>query len=65
MAKCEVCNKGTMFGRKIAVTRSQVSGRSLFARKPNIRKVKVMDGATPKTMKVCANCLRAGKVVRA
>ena len=65
MAKCEICDKSTMFGRKISVTRSQVSRRALSARKPNIRKVKVLDGQTPKTVHVCAKCLKSGLVTRA
>lgn len=65
MAKCDVCDKGTMFGRRISITRSQISRRALSKRKPNIRRVKVMDGLTPKTMNVCAKCLRSGAVKRA
>lgn len=65
MARCQVCDKGVMFGRKISITRSQVSRRALSRQKPNIRKVKVIDGSTPKTMRVCAACLRSGAVKRA
>lgn len=65
MAKCDICEKSTMFGRKISITRSQVSRRALSARKPNIRKVKVMENGTPVTKKVCAKCLRNGLVTRA
>ncbi len=65
MAKCDVCGKGIMFGRRISITRSQVSRRALASRKPNVRKVKVLDGATPRTMHVCSRCLRSGEVKRA
>ncbi len=64
MAKCDICEKDILFGRKISITRSQVSRRALSRQKPNIRKVKVMDGSTPKTMHVCARCLRSGAVTR-
>ncbi len=65
MAKCEVCDKGILFGRKISITRSQVSRRALAKQKPNIRRVKVLVKDTPKTMNVCTRCLRSGLVKRA
>ncbi|MHB8961645.1 MAG: large ribosomal subunit protein bL28 [Saccharofermentanales bacterium] len=65
MAKCDVCEKDILFGRKISITRSQVSRRALSSQKPNVRKVKVLDGLTPKTMHVCTRCLRSGEVKRA
>ena len=65
MAKCEVCDKGILFGRKISITRSQVSRRALAHQKPNVRRVKVMVKDTPMTMSVCTRCLRSGLVKRA
>jgi len=65
MAKCEVCDKGILFGRKISITRSQVSRRALAHQKPNVQKVKVIVNATPVTMRVCTRCLRSGLVKRA
>ncbi|MDD2213198.1 50S ribosomal protein L28 [Oscillospiraceae bacterium HV4-5-C5C] len=65
MAKCDICSKDISFGRKISITRSQVSRRALAQQKPNVRKVRVIDNGTPKTMHVCSRCLRSGKVERA
>ncbi|WEG35449.1 L28 family ribosomal protein [Amygdalobacter indicium] len=65
MAKCNICEKGMNFGRKISITRSQVSRRALAQQKPNVRKVRVIEGNTPKTQYVCTSCLRNGAVVRA
>ncbi len=65
MAKCEICSKDVSFGRKISITRSQVSRRALSKQKPNIRKVKVVLNGTPQTMHVCSRCLRSGAVNRA
>jgi len=65
MAKCEVCQKDTFFGRKISITRSQVSRRALTTQQPNVRNVKVIVDGTPKTMHVCTRCLRSGEVKRA
>lgn len=65
MAKCDVCQKDMLFGRKISITRSQVSRRALTQQKPNVHSVRVMDGNTPKTMNVCTRCLRSNLVKRA
>lgn len=65
MAKCDICGKGVSFGRKISITRSQVSRRALSQQKPNVRKVRVIVDNTPKTMHVCSRCLRSGAVERA
>lgn len=61
MAKCDICGKGVVFG--INISHSHI--RTNRAWKPNIRKVKAIVDGTPKTVKVCAKCLRAGKVTRA
>ncbi len=65
MAKCDICSKDKNFGRKISITRSQVSRRALSQQKPNVHKVRVMVDGTPSTKKVCTRCLRSGKVQRA
>jgi len=65
MAKCEICDKSTMYGRRISITRSQVSRRAKTERKPNIRRVRVMENGTPRRRNVCARCLRSGAVTRA
>ena len=64
MAKCEVCQKDMHFGRKISITRSQVSRRALTKQKPNVRTVRVVVEGTPKTMHVCTRCLRSNAVQR-
>lgn len=64
MAKCEICAKDMFFGRKISITRSQVSRRALTRQRANIRNVRVVVNGTPKTMHVCARCLRADAVQR-
>lgn len=65
MAKCDICDKDVNFGRKISITRSQVSRRALAKQRPNVRKVRVVVNGTPRTMHVCTRCLRSGKVQRA
>lgn len=65
MAKCEVCQKDMFFGRKISVTRSQISRRAKSSQRANIKRVRVMVDGTPKRMNVCTNCLKSGRVERA
>jgi len=61
MAKCEVCNKDTVFGNNV----SHSVRRTNRSWKPNIRKVKVIVNGTSKTINICSRCLRSNKVTRA
>ncbi len=61
MAKCEVCSKDVLFGLKISHS-NRKSNRSW---KPNIRKVRIVDNGTPKSISICTRCLRSNKVTRA
>lgn len=65
MAKCYICEKGTTFGRKISISRSHVSGRANRMIKANLKKVKVIENGTTKSVMVCTRCLRSDKVTRA
>lgn len=61
MAKCELCGKGVTFGQNVSHS-NRKTNRTF---KPNIRKVKIVEGGTYKTVYVCSRCLRSGKVERA
>ncbi|MEG1743055.1 MAG: 50S ribosomal protein L28 [Clostridia bacterium] len=61
MAKCVYCDKGVSFGHNV----SHSNRKTNRTWKPNIRKVRVIDGGTHKTVSVCSRCLRSGKVTRA
>ncbi len=65
MAKCEFCEKGHQKGHRISITRSQVSRRANKTWKPNIKKVKINDNGTIKSVYICTRCLRSNKVTRA
>ena len=65
MARCEICNKSLNFGNKLSITRSHISKRTTRTWKPNLRTVKTVINGEPKKIKVCAKCLRSGKVVKA
>ncbi|NDO46821.1 50S ribosomal protein L28 [Clostridium sp. MD294] len=65
MAKCEICEKGQMKGHRISINRSQVSRRANRKWKPNVKKVKIIDSGTVKSIYICTRCLRSNKVTRA
>ena len=65
MAKCEICDKSVSYGNKLSITRSHISKRTSRTWKPNLRTVKTIIDGQPKKIKVCAKCLRSGKVVKA
>ena len=59
--KCEICGKSVSFGHN--VSHSNRKTQRMF--KPNIRRIRVVENGTPKTVYVCARCLRSNKVQRA
>ena len=65
MAKCAVCGKTTSFGNNLSITRSHISKRNVRPVKPNLRSVKADIDGEVKRVKVCAKCLKDGKVKRA
>lgn len=58
--KCEICGKSVAFGNN--VSHSNRKTNRMF--KPNIRRVRVIENGTRKTVDVCARCLRSNKVNR-
>ena len=58
---CEVCGKGPQTGYNVSHSHRRTKRRWL----PNLQKVKALQGKQPVTMRICAKCLRAGKIVRA
>jgi len=65
MAKCEICEKSLNYGNKLSITRSHISKRTSRTWKPNLRTIKTIIDGQPKKVKVCAKCLRSGKVTKA
>ncbi len=58
---CEICGKGPQVGMNVSHSHRRTKRRWL----PNLQRVKAMRGKTPVTLRVCAKCLKGGKVVRA
>ena len=65
MAKCEICDKSINFGNKLSIIRSHTSKRTTITFKSNLRTVKTIVDGQPKKVKVCAKCLRSGKIQKA
>jgi large subunit ribosomal protein L28 len=62
MAKrCDVCGKGPASGNNVSHSMRKTRRRWL----PNLQSVRVKDGGTVKTSRVCTSCLRSKKVTRA
>ena len=65
MAKCAICDKTRQTGHRISINRSQVSRRANKTWKSNIKKVKIVENGTVKSIYICTRCLHANKVTRA
>lgn len=65
MAKCAICDKTRQTGHRISINRSQVSRRANKTWKANVKKVKIVEDGTVKSIYICTRCLRANKVTRA
>lgn len=62
MAKrCDICGKGPQTGYNVSHSHVRTKRRW----HPNLQRVKVRHKGKPVRLRVCAKCLKAGKVVRA
>ena len=68
---CEICGKHTSFGRSIARRGlakrkggigKKTTGVTKRVFRPNIQRIRVAEGGTVRRKRVCAACIRAGKV---
>ena len=59
--KCDVCNKGPMFGNNVSHAKNATRRRW----NPNLKKMRVNLHGSIKSMKVCTSCLKANKVTKA
>jgi large subunit ribosomal protein L28 len=68
---CQICGKGPVAGRTIA-RRGMAKKKGGVGKKilritkrrflPNLRKVKALIGTSRKTIRVCVECLKSGRV---
>jgi large subunit ribosomal protein L28 len=61
MARCEICNKGPIYGNRVSHAHNLTRRRW----NPNLQRVRVLDGKTHKSMRVCTSCIRSGRVTKA
>ncbi|RMZ48884.1 50S ribosomal protein L28 [Candidatus Marinimicrobia bacterium PRS2] len=62
MAKiCEICGKKPIVGNNVSHSHHKTRRRWL----PNLQRVRAMINGTKKRIKVCTNCLKSGKVLKA
>jgi large subunit ribosomal protein L28 len=61
--KCEVCGKGPQFGNNV----SHANNRTRRRFNPNLQPVRVQQpkGGGAKRMRVCAKCIKGGKIAKA
>ncbi len=58
--RCDICGKGPASGNNVSHSNRHTRRRFM----PNIRKVKVNQKGTVRSLKVCTVCLKSGKVVK-
>ena len=58
--RCDVCGKGPAFGHRISHAHNLTKRRWL----PNLVSMRAMVDGTPKRIRVCTRCLKAGKVTK-
>jgi large subunit ribosomal protein L28 len=72
--QCEVCGKKPVFGNTVSQRGKpkylggngrKTTGISRRTFKPNLQKIRVQDGGSVVTKRVCTRCIRNGKVQKA
>lgn len=61
MARCIVCNKGTVSGN----LRSHAENKNRRTWQPNLQKTRIVVDGSPRRAYVCTRCLKSGRVQRA
>jgi len=74
MRVCEICGKRTTVGRQIATRGlrkrvggigTKITGITKRRFKPNIQKIRVTVNGGTRTMRVCTQCIKSGRVQKA
>ncbi len=59
--ECAICGKKPLKASKLSFSHKH----NVYRQSPNLQSVKIIENGTVKRIKVCASCLKAGKVQRA
>ncbi len=57
---CDICGKGIMFGNR----RSHANNATRRIWEPNLQRVRAVVDGRPQRIRVCAGCLRSGRVTK-
>ena len=60
-AVCDICGKHPGFGMSVSFSHKRTPRRW----NPNIQRIRIMEGRTPRRRNVCTSCIKANKVRRA
>ena len=58
---CDICGKGPRYGNNISHAHNVTRRRW----NPNLQVIKVLVNGAPQRLRVCASCIKSGKVVKA
>jgi len=58
---CDICGKGPRYGNNISHAHNVTRRRW----NPNLQLVKAIVNGTPQRLRVCATCIKSGKVAKA
>lgn len=58
---CEICGKKPIYGNNVSHAHNRTRRRWL----PNLQKVRAKVGKSVRTIRVCTNCIKSGKVLKA
>ena len=59
-AVCDVCGKHPSFGMNVSHSHRRTKRRW----SPNIQRVRVLSEGSPRRLRVCTSCIKAGKVTK-
>ncbi len=55
---CDICGKRPQLGNKVSHANNKTRTRWL----PNLKKVHCIENGQPKTMRICTNCIKSGRI---
>ena len=58
---CEICGKGPRTGFHVSHANNKTRRRWY----PNLQRVRALVGGVPRRIRVCTQCIRSGKVIKA
>jgi len=72
--KCDICGKGPQMGNRVSQRGKpkylggngrKTTGISRRQFRPNLQKIRIQEGGRVRTRRVCTQCIRGGRVLKA